>query len=235
MSFDFSGKTALVTGGSSGIGRAIAVALADAGASVVATHHGSGPLPPEVAGESILSVQLDATDSAAVTEVFGTAADSLDGHIDVLINNAGGLLARVLVEEMSDEHFHAVMDVNFTSTFLCTRSVLAHMPEGGAIVNLASLAALDGGGHGSSIYSASKAAMIGFTRAMAKELAPKQIRVNALAPGFIANTAFHNTFTPEATQTAIAGKTPLQRGGRPEEVADTALYLASTQSSFITG
>lgn len=235
MNPDLADKTAFVTGGTTGIGLAISVALAHAGASVVATYCGSGPLPGDVAGDAISSVKLDATEPAQVEEVLAAAASSLGGEVDLLINNAGGLLDRVSVGEMSDQHFHDVMDVNFTTTFTCTRSVLQHMPDGGRIINLASLAALDGGGNGSAIYSASKAAVIGFTRAMAKELAPRQIRVNALAPGFIAETPFHNDFTPKATQEAIASKTPLQRGGRPEEVADAAVFLASDRSSFVTG
>ena len=93
----------------------------------------------------------------------------------------------------------------------------------------------DGGGAGSAIYSAAKAASIGFTRAVAKELAPRNIRVNAIAPGFIADTPFHNEFTPNDTQAAIAAKTPLQRGGRPDEVAAAALFLAADASSFVTG
>ena len=232
MSVDLTNKTAFVTGGNAGIGRAISIALAQAGASVVATAYSSTPEPFD---ESIQLVQLDATDSGAVESVMAEAAASLGGKIDILVNNAGGLLARVPVAEMSDEHFHAVMDVNFTTGFYCTRTVLAHMPDGGTIVNLASLAAQDGGGAGSSIYSASKAACIGFTRAMAKELAPRQIRVNAVAPGFIADTPFHNQFTPTETQSAIAGKTPLGRGGNPAEVADAVVYLASDMSSFVTG
>lgn len=232
MSVDLTNKTALVTGGNAGIGRAISAALAHAGAQVVATHYASTPEP---VAESVSSMQLDATDSAAVDSVVAQAAASLGGRIDILVNNAGGLLARVPVAEMSDEHFHDVMNVNFTTTFYCTRSVLGHMPDGGTIVNLASLAAQDGGGNGSSIYSASKAATIGFTRAMAKELSPRQIRCNAIAPGFIADTPFHDTFTPVATQEVIAGKTPLGRGGNPAEVADAVVYLASDMSSFVTG
>lgn len=233
MKIDLTGKTALVTGGNLGIGRSISQMLADCGARVVATHYSSEFQPFE--GSDIHGMQLDATDSAAVDQVMKDAAAHFGGKIDILINNAGGLLARVVTTEMSDEHFHNVMNVNFSSTFYCTRSVSAYMPEGGRIVNLSSLAAQDGGGHGSVIYSASKAAVIGFTRGMAKELGSRGITVNAIAPGFIANTAFHNTFTPDNVQEMIVGKTPVKRGGRVEDVAAAAIYLVSDMGSFVTG
>ncbi len=235
MQIDLSGKTAVVTGGNIGIGRAFSMLLASCGAKVVATHFTNEFEPftdPEL---QIEGLYLDATDSEQVNQVMAQAADMLGGKIDILINNAGGLLGRVVTSEMSDEHFHNVMDVNFSSTFYCTRAVLPLMPDGGRIVNLSSLAAHDGGGHGSVIYSASKAAVIGFTLGMAKELGGRGITVNALAPGFIANTTFHNTFTPENVQEAIVAKTPIKRAGTPDDVAYAALYLVSDMGSFITG
>ena len=235
MEINLTGKTAVVTGGTRGIGRAISEALAKCGAKVVATNFTSEFEPFVENGQAITTIPLDATDSKQVDAMMATAAEKLGGKINILVNNAGGLLARVKTSEMSDEHFHNVMDVNFSSTFYCTRSVLPYMPNGGRIVNLSSLAAHDGGGNGSVIYSASKAAVIGFTRGMAKELGPRKITVNALAPGFIANTAFHNTFTPETVQHAIVAKTPVQRGGTPNDVAYSALYLIADSGSFITG
>lgn len=235
MNIDLTGKTAVVTGGNIGIGKAFTQALARCGASVVATYFTSEYEDFAEEGQTIYGLPLDATDSNQVDQVMAEAAEKLGGHIDILINNAGGLLGRVITAEMSDEHFHNVMNVNFSSTFYCTRAVQAYMPDGGRIVNLSSLAAHDGGGHGSVIYSASKAAVIGFTRGMAKELGPRGITVNALAPGFIANTTFHNTFTPESVQEAIVGKTPLKRGGTPDDVAHSVLYLVSDMGSFITG
>ncbi len=235
MQLDLTGKTAVITGGNIGIGKAFSLALARCGASVVATYFTSDFEDFAEEGQTIYGLFLDATDSAQVNKVMAEAAQKLGGKIDILINNAGGLLGRVLTSEMSDEHFHNVMDVNFSSTFYCTRAVQPYMPDGGRIVNLSSLAAHDGGGNGSVIYSASKAAVIGFTRGMAKELGARRITVNALAPGFIANTTFHNTFTPDAVQQAIIGKTPLGRGGTPDDVANAALYLVSDMGSFITG
>ena len=235
MQIDLTGKTAVITGGNIGIGKAFSLALARCGASVVATYFTSDFEDFAEEGQTIYGLSLDATDSAQVNKVMAEAAQKLGGKIDILINNAGGLLGRVLTSEMSDEHFHNVMDVNFSSTFYCTRAVQPYMPDGGRIVNLSSLAAHDGGGNGSVIYSASKAAVIGFTRGMAKELGARRITVNALAPGFIANTTFHNTFTPDAVQQAIIGKTPLGRGGTPDDVANAVLYLVSDLGSFITG
>lgn len=235
MQIDLTGKTAVITGGNMGIGRAFSLALARCGAKVVATYFSSDFEAFAEEGQTIHGMHLDATDSAQVDAVMAEAAEKLGGKIDILINNAGGLLARIKTADMSDEHFHNVMNVNFSSTFYCTRAVQKHMPDGGRIINLSSLAAHDGGGNGSVIYSASKAAVIGYTRGMAKELGARKITVNAIAPGFIANTAFHNTFTPENVQEAIAGKTPVQRAGTVEDVAAAALYLASDMGSFVTG
>lgn len=235
MNINLTGKTAVVTGGNTGIGRAFSLALARSGANVVATYFTSDFEPFAESGQIITGIPLDATDSAQVDAVMAGAAGKLGGKVNILINNAGGLLGRVLTSDMSDEHFHNVMDVNFSSTFYCTRAILPYMPDGGRIVNLSSLAAHDGGGNGSVIYSASKGAVISFTRGMAKELGPRNITVNALAPGFIADTAFHNTFTPEAVQKANISKTPLQRAGTADDVAAAALYLVSDMGSFITG
>ncbi len=233
MQIDLTGKTAVVTGGNRGIGRSFANALAECGAKVVITYYSSDYAAFE--DDKISGVALDATDSAQVTSVMAAAAETLGGKIDILINNAGGLLARVETSEMSDEHFHKVVDVNFSSAFYCTREALKFMPDGGRIINLSSLAAHDGGGGGSRIYAATKGAINSFTRGMAKELAPRNITVNAISPGFIADTPFHNTFTPENVQDIVADKTLIKRGGTPDEVAYAALYLVSQMGTYVTG
>lgn len=238
MQIDLSGKTALVTGGAVGIGREISLALAEAGADVVITYHVNTSDVVEkikAMGRKAIEYQLDVTDSAQVKQVFEDAAAAMGGKIDILVNNAGGLIGRVLIPEMTDEFWHQVIDVNLNSTFYCVRAVSPLMPDGGQIVNMSSLAAHDGGGNGSVAYSASKAAVIGFTRGLAKEFSPREIRVNALAPGFIAHTTFHDTFTAASVQEAIAAKTPLKRGGEASEVASATLFLVSDMASFITG
>lgn len=235
MQIDLSGKTAVVTGGNRGIGRSFASVLAEAGADVVITYYSSSYEPFTVSRGSVEGVQLDATDSKQVEEVMAKAADMLGGKIDILINNAGGLLARVPTTEMSDEHFHNVVNVNLSSAFYCTREASKFIPDGGRIINLGSLAAHDGGGPGSIIYAATKGAINSFTRGMAKELSSRKITVNCISPGFIADTPFHNTFTSEKVQDIVAEKTLLKRGGTPDEVAYAALYLVSDMGTYVTG
>jgi len=239
MKIDLSGKTAVVTGGNIGIGGAVSLALARAGADVAVTYFDEGEeVSKEIRamGRKSPLLHLDATDSAMVNQVFAQAADELGGHIDILVNNAGSLVDRVLVEEMSDEHWHRVIDVNLTSALYCTRAVLPYMSTGwGRIVNVSSLAAHNGGGNGAVAYGAAKAGVIGFTRGLSKEVAQKGITVNAVAPGFILGTPFHATFTPPEKQKIVISNIPLKRAGTPENVADAILFLVSDMASFITG
>ena len=165
----------------------------------------------------------------AVTERFGA--------IDVLVNNAGDLIERKPILEMSETLFHAVMDVNVTSTFLMCRAVGPGMVkrQRGTIINVSSLAAWNGGGPGAGAYAAAKGAIVSFTKALAKELAPHAIRVNCVAPGLIGETAFHGRFTaPDAFANAAKGVL-LGRAGTPVEVATVVAFLASADSSFLTG
>jgi 3-oxoacyl-[acyl-carrier protein] reductase len=240
MNIDLSGKTALVTGGNTGIGRAISLALAQAGADVALTYF-SNPGEQTAAairalGRRSLALRMDATDSAEVNRVIPELAGALGGHIDILVNNAGYMVGRVPVAEMSDEHWHNVIDVNLNSAFYCSRAVLPYMRSAwGRIVNMSSLAARNGGGPGAVAYAAAKAGLLGLTRGLAKELASQGITVNAVAPGLILETPFHETFnTEEGRQAAIAG-IPLKRGGVPGDVAGAVLFLASDLAAFITG
>ncbi|HEX2910101.1 MAG TPA: SDR family NAD(P)-dependent oxidoreductase [Chloroflexia bacterium] len=240
INIDLSGKTALVTGGNIGIGRAIALILAEAGADVAITYltHADDSTVNKIKqlGRKSLALPLDASNSAEVNKAVTAVAQEFDGHIDILVNNAGGLVKRLGVEEMSDEHWHKVIDINLTSAFYCTRAVLPYMNRGwGRIVNMSSVAAHNGGGNGSVAYATSKGAINSFTFGLAKELAPRGILVNAVAPGLILDTPFHETFTPPEAQRATIESIPLKRPGLPEDVAKLVLYLSSDLASFVTG
>lgn len=239
MKIDYTGKTALVTGAAVGIGRGVALALAEAGAAVAITHHSHGAreLIAEIerGGGKAYSFTMDATSSAEVDTVVDNAAGALGGSIDFLVNNSGGLVARVPIEDMTDSHWHQVIDVNLSSAFYCTRAVLRHMPAGGRIVNISSLAARSGGGDGAVAYATAKAGVEGLTRATAKAVAGRGILVNSVAPGFITDTPFHATFTPPEAQEATVKALPVGRPGYPADVAGAVLYLLSDGSSFCTG
>jgi 3-oxoacyl-[acyl-carrier protein] reductase len=239
MTFDLSGQTALVTGGGVGIGRGIALALAEAGAAVAITHHhhDASTVIDRIrsAGGEAYDFKLDATNSGDVETVVTEAATRLGGKINFLVNNSGGLLARVPIDEMPDAHWHQVIDLNLSSSFYCIRSVLRHMPDGGHIVSISSLAAKTGGGGGAAAYAAAKAGLEGLTRAVAKGVAGRKILVNCVAPGFILDTPFHETFTPPEVQEATAAALPVGRAGYPADVAQAVLFLLSSASSFCTG
>ena len=143
-------------------------------------------------------------------------------------------MARKSLEEMDEDFFNKVMQLNVNPVFLAMKAVAPHMPSGSSVINLSSQAGRDGGGPGASVYAASKGAVTTFTRGMAKELGPKGIRVNALCPGMIA-TSFHDIFTKDEVREKVAASTPLRRQGHPDEVADVVAYLASSESSFLTG
>jgi 3-oxoacyl-[acyl-carrier protein] reductase len=146
------------------------------------------------------------------------------------------MVGRVPFAEMSDEHWHKVIDVNLSSALYCTRAALPYMRSGwGRILNMSSLAARNGGGPGSGAYAAAKAGLLGLTRGLAKELAPRGITVNAVAPGLILETPFHETFNTEAGRQAAIATIPLGRGGVPNDVAGAVLFLVSDLADFITG
>lgn len=237
---DFKGKTAIVTGGSRDIGRAVSERLAGLGANVVVNYcnnetEGKATLDAiKAAGGSAILVKGDMTVAADAERLVAEARKAFGDAIHILVNVTGGMVARKTLEEMDGEFFDHVMRLNVTSTFLATRAVVPHMPAGSAIINFASQAGRDGGGPGASAYASSKGAVMTFTRGMAKELGPKGIRVNSLCPGMIA-TSFHDTFTKDAVRENVANSTPLRRQGRASETADAVAYLASDEASFITG
>ncbi len=236
----FKDKLAIVTGGGRDIGRSISLRLAAEGAQVVINYRSDEAAAQdtlaavEAAGGTALLHRADVTKADAVAGLIAAAADFGGGTIDVLVNCAGGMVARKTLADMDEAFFDTVMDLNFKSAFLVTKAALPHLAKGSAIVNLSSQAARDGGGPGASIYAASKGAMTTLTRSWAKELGPQGIRVNALCPGLI-GTSFHDTFSKPEGRAAVAGNTPLRREGHPDEVAAAVAFLASDDAAFLTG
>jgi 3-oxoacyl-[acyl-carrier protein] reductase len=233
-------KVAVVAGGARDIGRATSEKLAAGGAKVVVNYQSSETEAAATvaaivaAGGTATAVRGDMTKQADVENLVSATRKAYGDNIDILINVVGGLVARKSLAEMDVEFFESVMRLNVTSTFLTVKFVTPHMPKGSAIVNLSSLAGRDGGGPGAGAYSTAKGAVMTFTRALAKELGPKNIRANCVCPGMIATT-FHDTFTKDEVRANVAAATPLRRQGQAREVADLVVYLASAESSFITG
>jgi 3-oxoacyl-[acyl-carrier protein] reductase len=234
------GRTALVTGGGVGIGRSIAMSLAEAGADVAITwlsHDTEGKAVVsdiESLGQRALGFPMDISLSADVSAGISKIVTTF-GHLDICVNNAGGLVGRAAVDETPDDHWNEVIAVNVSSAFYCSRAALGHMPDGGRIVNMSSTAAFNGGGAGCVPYATAKAALLGFTRALAKEVAHRHITVNAVAPGMILDTPFHERFTPVAVQESVTRSIPLGRAGRPVDVASAVRWLCSPETNWITG
>ncbi|HEY2931690.1 MAG TPA: 3-oxoacyl-ACP reductase family protein [Acidobacteriota bacterium] len=235
------GKTALVTGASSGIGFATAHLLAAAGANVAITYlnnnSGAEKCIQSMSRQNVetLAIRADLSDPKQVRTVVGQVRDGL-GPIDILINNAGSLVKRRRLLEISEQDWDVVMNLNLKSVFLCCQAVAAGMMErrSGVIVNVSSIAGRNGGALGSTHYAAAKGAVITLTKGIAKELAPFNIRVNAVSPGVI-DTPFHEMFsTPEAMENYVK-MIPLSRIGTSEEVARAIFFLASEASSYIAG
>lgn len=234
------GKVAVVTGGSRDIGQAIAIALAKLGANVVVNYLNSqsGALETvsqiKALGVEAIAVKADVSKLNDIEHLKRQTADAFGEQVHILVNNAGGLFARKTLAEFDEDFYNLVMDVNFKSTVFVSQAFAPLMPKDSSIINISSLAARDGGGGGSALYSSSKGAVTTFTRAMAKELGPKGIRVNAVCPGLI-GTKFHDDFTKDEIRVKVAANTPVRREGMAEEVADLVAYLATNQASFITG
>ena len=231
------GQTAIITGGGRDIGKAAALKFAAEGANVAINYFSSSTGADEAVAEitgnggKAFAMKGDLTNPEDVDALVSkTVADF--GGINVLVNNAGGLIARKTIAEMPIDHWNAVMNLNLTSTFMMTQACLAHMKTG-AIVNLASQAGRDGGGPGAVAYATSKGAVMTMTRGLAKEVGP-DIRVNALCPGMI-DTDFHNVHTPDAGRRGFEANAPVKRQGNTDDTANLILFLACDDSAFITG
>lgn len=242
MDIRFDGKVVLITGASSGIGAALARAFGASGAKVVVHYHRKAEGAQQVAadiranGGEALVLHADLTDRAQLEKLVDDTLAHY-GCIDVLINNAGSIVGRAPVDQASDELYHAVMDVNMTSTFQMCRKVLPVMKAqgGGNIINMSSISGRHGGGGSSTLYAAAKAAVATFTRGLAKEVAAHNIRVNALAPGVILTPFHEGHSTPEQMQGWMS-TIPMRRFAQPEECVGAAFFLASDQmSSYVTG
>ena len=237
---DLKDKVALVTGGGRDIGRAIACKLAESGASVAVNYRSSKKEAEATVativerGGQAVAIQADVSRSDDVERLVAETASALGNPIHILVNNAGGLIARKKVAEMDEAFWDEVMAVNLKSVFLVTKATLPYMADGGVIVNLSSLAARDGGGGGSIAYATSKGGVLTMTRGLAKELSPRSIRVNSVSPGLI-NTTFHDTFTPDAVRETVAAKTAVGREGEAADVANAVVFLASEASAYING
>ena len=232
------GKTALVTGASRGIGRAIALCLAAEGARVAINYAGNVKAAEEVkasieaAGGTAILCQADIADSAAVGAMIADVVKEF-GAIDILVNNAG-ITRDTLLMRMKDEDFAKVLDTNLKGVFYCTKAVskLMMKKRSGRIVNMASVVGLVGNA-GQTNYAAAKAGVIGFSKSAAKELASRGITVNVVAPGFIGTDM--TAGLPESVKEKMLTDIPLGRMGEPEDVANAVLFLASDQASYITG
>jgi 3-oxoacyl-[acyl-carrier protein] reductase len=227
--FDLSGRRAVVTGGGTGIGLAAAELLATAGAEVVVTYRTHAP-------EQLRGIAVEASDEAQVAHAVAQAVDALGG-LDILVNNVGGLVRRATLSELDLATWREVLAVNLDSLYLFTHHALPHLPRDGRgrVINIASLAAHTGGHPGALAYATAKAGVVGFTRALATELGPEKITVNALAPGFIEATPFHDTFTTQESKARTIAGVPLGRAGRPEDVAGAIVWLASEHAAYVSG
>lgn len=232
------GQVALITGASRGIGKAIATKLAENGAKIVVNYAGNEQKAQETvdaiisAGGEAIKVKADVSNENDVKSMVKETLDTF-GHIDILVNNAG-ITKDNLIMRMSEDDFDQVIDTNLKGVFLCTKSVIRHMmkQKSGKIINVSSVVGISGNA-GQANYVSAKAAVIGLTKTTAKELATRNILVNAIAPGFI-TTEMTDQLTEEQKESML-NLIPLQKLGSAEDVANTALFLASDMSSYITG
>ncbi len=238
---DLSGKVALVTGASSGIGAATAAVFADLGAKVAIGyfHNRKGAEQGREAivsaGGKAIAIRADVCQESEIRRLVKSTVDEL-GPIDILVNNAGSLVERMKLHEVTAEKWDRILNLNLKSAMLCSQAVAPSMTERrtGSIINVVSIAGRNGGGPGAGAYAAAKAGLIAFTKSMARELGPHGIRVNAVSPGVI-DTPFHEVFSTPEMMRNFAAMIPLGRVGVPVECATAIAFLASEAASFVVG
>ncbi len=235
-------KNVLITAGAQGIGESITKHFINCGAHVAIHYFSSSDTATQLVkfaaskGQKAIAISGDLTNEDDANSLVKKTIDALGG-LDILINNAGSLVARKTLGEIQTDFWHKVMDINLTSMLFVTRAAVPYLAKNdkSSIVNLASLAGRKGGHAGSLAYSTSKGAILTFTRALSSELGNKGIRVNAVAPGLILGTSFHNTHTTKESAEDTIVNIPIKRAGNAADVARAVLYLASEYDGFITG
>lgn len=235
-------KNVLITAGAQGIGASITRHFIDSGANVAIHYYSSAATANELMeyalekGQKAVVIQGDLTKEAAANTVVEKTIAAFGG-LDILINNTGSLVARKMLNEITTEFWQQVLDINLTSMLFVTSAASPFLTknENSSIVNLSSLAGRKGGHAGSLAYATSKGSILTFTRALSTELGPQGVRVNAVAPGLILGTSFHNTHTTKESAAETVAGIPIQRAGNAADVARAVLYLASEYDGFITG
>ena len=236
MLSDLRNKIVVVTGGVTGIGGAASLGFASAGSKVLAQYFGGGPELGAIEAAGISTLKLDLTEPDAPEQLI-TEAIQRFGRIDVIVNNAGSLVARTPLSELQDDFIDKVFDLNCRQLIHCCRIAADHMVKQGSgnIINVTSIAARNGASPGGSVYAGAKGFVSAFTKSLARELVDKNIRVNCVSPGTI-HTAFHDRFSTAEKRAATAKTIPMQRLGVADDCTGAFLYLASDKaSSYVTG